>query len=837
MEGYSVIKTIQNIKAYKLLQARNSLFLENIDQVYDRALHILPKINRVFANYTGHDTIHSLNVADYMFTICDCPEQLSDLELTVLIYSALLHDTGMVVSEEEINKIKEDRGNITPRKYSLVLEKYKDETIALQECIRPVHGQRSFDYIMAMEPHLFILPGYTKVHFQEDVAMICASHCVNFDWLTQRLSLDQQKGSWALNSQYIAMLLRIADYLDIDEERTPYYLYQYLSPKGYGDMEWRKHFVIENKEKVVTDVKTGNKSIEFYGESSNPDIHRKLLKYFDAINSELKSAIDHSERFREKKYLISVGTAVHNKIRPKGFTFADFKLSLDYNAVTSLLMGENIYGDRKYGLRELIQNSIDACMVMIEEAKTLEEFKYYTYQPFIKIVLDQDRKQVVIFDNGCGMSLDILKKYFLNVGVSYYVSDDYLFRGNTYTPIGNYGIGFLACFMLSDKVKVVTKYHGENKANKIEIEKCSEYICLTCEETDRSQGTEIILDYDQLMPVFNNSKAILESFIQINFLDSSIPIRLADSKDGENNEKVLELREFSAIYPEGINLSEYFDGINVVMQFNYRGIRFLKTFSDIYSNESLIYIEKMHAMVRDDTCSEPILLKGYIRNGVIKYLRVPIIPSSEKENFDKAYDVLDDFDEALGKIDYLEANILADDPSIYNDSELLERRDDWLIDGYALSDFISEMGHAALTPTYTYLEEKRVIESAGDRIVSYVTNIPFQGRYSFESTDYLYIKNVLISNAHLKIPVIAEGIELKGLVINVTSKKVIPNVSRNSISAVQNKELSYAVGKALHMWIYEHGNLDKEEKELILALIQQCYPAESDYLKGRIKSY
>ena len=51
---------------------------------------------------------------------------------------------------------------------------------------------------------------------------------------------------------------------------------------------------------------------------------------------------------------------MHNKIRPKGFTFSNFRLSLDYKAVTSLLMGENIYGDKKYGLRELIQNSIDA---------------------------------------------------------------------------------------------------------------------------------------------------------------------------------------------------------------------------------------------------------------------------------------------------------------------------------------------------------------------------------------------------------------------------------------------------------------------------------------------
>lgn len=114
-------------------------------------------------------------------------------------------------------------------------------------------------------------------------------------------------------------------------------------------------------------------------------------------------------------------------------------------------MGEHIYGD-KYGLRELIQNSIDACKTMEELLLQMEEFRYQNYQPFISIALDKDRRQVVLMDNGSGMSIDILKKYFLNVGVSYYASDDYLLQVRTYSPIGHYGIGFLACFMLSDRV-------------------------------------------------------------------------------------------------------------------------------------------------------------------------------------------------------------------------------------------------------------------------------------------------------------------------------------------------------------------------------------------------
>ena len=72
-----------------------------------------------------------------------------------------------------------------------------------------------------------------------------------------------------------------------------------LSPTDYGDLEWKQHFVIENKARSLLTPKPKEKH-RIYGESSNPSIHRKLLKYFDSINYELKKAVDYSETFRDK---------------------------------------------------------------------------------------------------------------------------------------------------------------------------------------------------------------------------------------------------------------------------------------------------------------------------------------------------------------------------------------------------------------------------------------------------------------------------------------------------------------------------------------------------------
>lgn len=825
-------KTIQRTKAYSLLKERNSAFIEKVDKTYDYATNVLPKINRVFANYTGHGIVHSLNVVDYMFDICDCPQMLSDLELVIIIYTAFLHDIGMVVSDQEIENIKNEDGDVTDRKYSIVFEKYKDEVVALQECIRPIHGIRSYEHIMEMDDDFFIIPQYTSISFKEDVAKISAAHNENFEWITSNLSNDQVKGDYVLNSQFIAMLIRIADYLDIDEERTPLYLYHYLSPKEYGDLEWKQHFIIENKDKIVVNQDTGRKNIEFYGENTNPSIHRKLLKYFDAINGELKKAVEWSASFHDKRYLLTISTMVHNKIRTNGFNFSDFKLSLDYRAVTSLLMGENIYGDEKYGLRELVQNSIDACMVMQEESQDKDEFKYTPYRPFINIILDHDRKQVIIYDNGRGMSVEILKKYFLNVGVSYYISDDYLFKGNKYSPIGNYGIGFLACFMLSDKVNVITKYYGENQANRIEFEKDSEYICLTYEDVPRVQGTEISLDFEQFNSVFGNDPAKIKEFIKKNFIDCQIPISLITSKDGKTSPEVLKLQQIESIYPKSIRLDKYFEKIQVAIQFSYKGIRFLENFSDVDVCESYIYQENKNRIVQEQDLSIPALLKNYINDGAIRFLSVPIIASTEEDNFEKAYEVLDDFEEALDKIDYEKVNILANDVALYNESELIDSSSDEIIGNYTMQDFREQVGHSYKSPTHTYVKEKRVIQGNGDKVLPYTTEETFPRvyspeRYSFENMDKLYIKNVLIADTKIIIPFLIQGINLTGLVVNITNKEIIPNVSRTNISEQKRKDLSFAIGKALHMWIYDNVSFSTEEKALLKNFINQCYPEES----------
>lgn len=199
-----------------------------------------------------------------------------------------------------------------------------------------------------------------NTNFDEEISKICQAHTEDISWIEKSLTTYSLKGSYKINLQFCAMVLRLADLLDFDSERTPPSLYKVLEPTGVSDQEWKQHFSIDNSNKITLDSTKGYKIIELFGKCSNSIIHRKILKYLDWINDEIEN-INRVTSKMENHYIVNFKSQVRNEIQSEGYTFADLRFIIDFRQITNLLMGEQIYGDKKNGLRELIQNSIDAC--------------------------------------------------------------------------------------------------------------------------------------------------------------------------------------------------------------------------------------------------------------------------------------------------------------------------------------------------------------------------------------------------------------------------------------------------------------------------------------------
>ena len=528
--------TLTDLRLFQYVKKNDTKLASHIESVFNATKDTIDAIAGCYNNYTMHNTGHSLRVANYMGELACGIEDMFDenikkynaFEVTLMILAALLHDIGMFIRPEDRERITQ---NDIPYTNSLTFDGVmsvvnNDAEEAIKEIVRITHAHRIKEYInyeFGDKTISSILRLEDKYGYADDVVDICVGHGEDYDYL-KKLRKQCTKGQYTYNLQFISVLLRIADYLDLDSQRTPVLWYKMMRIDGFSKEEWEKHFVVHNERKLRRYI-ANELQIFFEGKSSNAKIHRKYLAYVDAIRAELERADELlNQTNTEEKYLFHISSKVDDCVVTEGFKYSDLRLNLDYSAITDLLMGNNIYGNKQLGLRELVQNSIDACELMREIQEKAGEDDGIT--PQISILVSKDKGYVKIKDTGVGMTLDVVKKHFLNVGRSYYKSNEFMYENYNYKPIGQFGIGFLACFLLSDNVTVKTKYYKSNEINQIELEKNSEYVVTNTEETGNFCGTEITLDYKEFFDVFNNEEELVD-FVRRYFF-SSIPITIKD---------------------------------------------------------------------------------------------------------------------------------------------------------------------------------------------------------------------------------------------------------------------------------------------------------------------
>lgn len=638
---------IHNTKIYTILKERDSEFLGAIDAIIPIVTQRLEvQVPKLFPEYTLHNIQHSIRVIEYIHDIVFEINNFNDFELALMFLTALLHDIGMALGEAEIDSIKSNQLFLDKNiKYDSFVKLYGDK--AEQEIVRRYHADISSKLISGDNySHYFILSEPHGVSYLEDIQLLCESHTKDYIWMTDSLSTHNIKGEYDYNIRFIAHLIRIADLLDIDQSRTPYELYKLINPKGTSDKEWRQHFIVTNTKKIELNKKSGNKDIVFYGKSNEIKIHRKLMSYINWINDELKVFNEFYEQLDAKKFKCNLSNQVVTNIQTNGFTVSDYILSLDFKSITELLMGENIYGDRKLGLREIVQNSIDACLVRNEIEKNNSG-----YVPSVIIEINKENNAFTISDNGIGMSEDIIKNYFLNIGKSFYKSDIFKLSDYEYKPIGSFGVGFLSCFMLSEDVTMETRYYNLPMKHTIQLEKGDEYIGFNSLEDVNFNGTKIELLLNQVLEVFDGEVGNIISFINTFFVNDDYELKIIaeknnigicnsilDGNDAGKNEIVDDISKYITDAKGYIKIKNKHEFIREVADLKRYG-------------ENIFYIPDGNT-IEDKVGFESIV---DTKNNKLVYIHLPLYNENQKDEFSSALEILDgDTDAAIRKIDSID---------------------------------------------------------------------------------------------------------------------------------------------------------------------------------------
>ena len=183
---------------------------------------------------------------------------------------------------------------------------------------------------------------------------------------------------------------------------------------------------------------------------------------------------------------------------------ATYQFQTEVNQLLTLII-HSLYSNKDIFLREIVSNASDALDKLKYLTVSDETYKNINFEPRIDISFDEDKKCLVVKDNGIGMNGEDLSnnlgtiarsgtKAFLDKLESDVKKDSAL--------IGQFGVGFYSAFMVASKIDVFTRkaatntvFHwSSNGTNSYDMEE----IALDSEDSkkyglDTGNGTAVVM--------------------------------------------------------------------------------------------------------------------------------------------------------------------------------------------------------------------------------------------------------------------------------------------------------------------------------------------------------
>lgn len=181
------------------------------------------------------------------------------------------------------------------------------------------------------------------------------------------------------------------------------------------------------------------------------------------------------------------------------------------------LMINSIYTNREIFLRELISNASDAIDKLYFRSLTDDSVQLKHDDFHIDVKIDKDNRLLTVSDNGIGMTEEELDK---NLGTiaksgSRQFSAENETDGQDVDIIGQFGVGFYAAFMVADRVEVVSRAFGADRAYRWQSSGADGYTITEAQKDD--VGTDVILhikentpeaEYDEFLDTYTISSLV-----------------------------------------------------------------------------------------------------------------------------------------------------------------------------------------------------------------------------------------------------------------------------------------------------------------------------------------
>ncbi len=559
-ENYSMPITLEKhfenlSNNYPSVQEVYSLWLLLKKRIEDELIHS----RSVFVNYSFHDGSHSRSVIQAIerFLGDERISQLSATDTFMLLACAYAHDYGMaqtfnkiyhILGSAEFESFLFEKGktlhlleqedawavenllNYVKNKTSHIPlnDIYFSIMLIIQLYLRPVHWKGVADIKKDFD-QLFL--GHLKkrfIHGSEGIVEICMCHGQPISKLFHLSTRSDGIVGDEYHPRFVAAMLRFGDLLDLDNGRFPiWFIKEIAHDKSVIPRLSVMHF---HKHEAVSHLLITPKKIEIIAHCNSSEI-----KGSDNISLQISDV--EREKAQKESYevasLISEWTEqlsyechemveywndiaqpnfgrppanLNVKIYVDGREYMSenrrLQMKMSQEQVMNLLEGTSIYKDRYVGIREIIQNAIDASLLQLW--KDILENKYISfglskdsvipskafskehgfsdfdlldlldekkasifgnYDVSVEVIKDLQRQKVflVVKDKGIGITKEDMK-YISNIGAS--KEKNIRIRKLIekmppwLKPSGVFGIGLQSVFQLTDCIEFYTRQHN-----------------------------------------------------------------------------------------------------------------------------------------------------------------------------------------------------------------------------------------------------------------------------------------------------------------------------------------------------------------------------------------
>lgn len=466
----------------------------------------LPKAEAVLTNgdsgpgtFTLHDAHHSWNVAQHMASLAgeDLVSEMEPYDLGLLLLSAYLHDIGMTPPVSRLNALQDyllsgDSGELDEAECDELqawlddnadgkappmsdgpptVEVLQEVRSLLAQYVRARHNEWSGAWIAE---HLAEMEEQTYEGFLADLVLLCASHHFGYE----KLQMDEfdprlvGSPSTVLHLRFDACLLRVADVLDFDPERTPKILYAHRDVEDTSAIFWHKDHKLAFAQKgnrLLIHARPTNALVHHAIDLTVRDVDRELQlcrrlaeeNPFDRMGDE---SLPH-------RWTLEMKVRATVKPRDGAYEYIDGTFRPDHERILELLGGVALYGSSMAAIRELLQNAFDAVREQIayqrlrhDEPASDAAREQIAAMHRVTLILEEDDGGVRLIcrDTGVGMTREVIKSRFLVGGSrpsheTRSLERDCRDLGFSVGRTARFGIGVLAYFLLGSHLSVRTR--------------------------------------------------------------------------------------------------------------------------------------------------------------------------------------------------------------------------------------------------------------------------------------------------------------------------------------------------------------------------------------------